>query len=178
MAAASGAENVADALIVFSQIIHPVFSSWQQAWTLQEEYEFLSNYIRLMRMRFGNRISIQSELKPEASGCRIPRFALQTLMENCCEHGFDTDRILHIELRSEIRDGMLFTHIRDDGKGMTRERLEEIYRSLENKGAEKNIGLVNLNRRIKLFFGEDCGMDIVSEVDKGIEITVRMHVLY
>ena len=177
MAAASGAENVESALITFSDIIHPVFNSWQQDWTLQEEIDFLGNYIKLMRMRFGNKMQITSVPDPDTVTCRVPRFALQTLLENCCEHALDIDRILHIELRSQIIDGMLYIRISDDGLGMSEERLQEIRASILSNTPTRSIGLINLNRRIKLFYGEDCGLEIQSRIGEGTTIIMRAHIL-
>lgn len=178
MASASGAENVAEALLVFSNIIRPIFSIWRQEWHLSEEFEFVSNYIHLMRMRLGNRISISSHIDDAARRCLIPRFTLQTLLENCCEHGIDADRVLHISLRSEIRDGMLYTSVQDDGVGIPQEKLERIRQMISSGDDTTSVGLVNLNRRIKLYFGEDCGLQINSELGKGTEILLCTHILY
>lgn len=177
MATISGAINVEQALITFSNIIKPIFSTWQSDWKLHNEIKFIQNYISLMRMRFGNLISITVDMDEKANICRIPRFVLQTLLENCCEHGFEGDQKLNIILKAIIKENMLYICIQDDGVGISEERLAEIQYNIRNNIFSSSIGLTNLDRRIKLFCGDDCGLDIKSTYHKGTEITIRMRVI-
>ena len=177
MATISGANNVEQALITFSNIIKPVFSTWQSDWQLQEELKFIENYISLMRMRFGNLINIEIDTNEKANICRLPRFVLQTLLENCCEHGFEGDRKLNIRLTTQIRENILYINVKDDGIGISEEKLAEIQYNIRHGIFGSSIGLTNLDRRIKLFCGDDCGLDIKSTYNKGTEITVRVRVL-
>ena len=132
MAFAQGAEKVEEALVTFSNIIRPIFSTWQSNWQLHEELEFIKNYITLIRLRFGNHISIEMSTDEKANVCCIPRFALQTLLENCCEHGFEGDQTLHIRLTTEIREAALFITVKDDGAGIPEEKLAQIRDNIAN----------------------------------------------
>lgn len=177
MAFAAGASNVEEALIAFSNIIRPVFSSWQQDWRLQDELAFIENYIHLMRMRFQNHFHIEIDVDEKATICRIPRFALQTLLENCCEHGFEGDQTLNICLKALIKDNILYIHVIDDGVGISKEKLSEIQENLCSDTCGSSIGLANLNKRIKLFCGNDCGLKILSTYNQGTEIIARIRVI-
>lgn len=177
MATISGASNVEQALITFSNIIKPIFSTWQSDWQLCDEIKFIQNYISLMRMRFGNLISISVDIDEKANICRLPRFVLQTLLENCCEHGFEGNKKLNIILNAIIKENMLYISIKDDGIGISEEKLAEIQYNIRNNIFNSSIGLTNLDRRIKLFCGDDCGLDIKSTYHKGTELTVRMRVV-
>ena len=176
------ATKVEEALITFSNIIRPIFSTWQADWSLQEELEFISNYISLIRMRFENRIDIEIITDKSANICRIPRFSLQTLLENCCEHGFEGDQHLHIILKTEIQDGFVYISVKDNGIGIAPEKLARINENIKNnvdsgKIEGGSIGLANLDRRLKLFSGLDCGLNITSTPHVGTEITLRIRVI-
>ncbi len=176
------ATKVEEALITFSNIIRPIFSSWQADWSLKEELEFIENYICLIRMRFENLIDIEITADESANICRIPRFTLQTLLENSVEHGFKGDTPLHITLKAEIRDGILFIYVKDNGIGIDPGKLarinENIKKNVDSGRIEgESIGLANLDRRIKLFAGFDCGLSIVSTPNEGTDITLRIRVI-
>jgi LytS/YehU family sensor histidine kinase len=55
--------------------------------TLEEEWRFVSRYLALERIRFGDRIVIRSELTEDVLDAKVPAFALQTLVENAVRHG-------------------------------------------------------------------------------------------
>ena len=128
-------------------------------------------------MRFGNLINIEIDTNEKANICRLPRFVLQTLLENCCEHGFEGDRKLNIRLTTQIRENILYINVKDDGVGISEEKLAEIQYNIRHGIFGSSIGLTNLDRRIKLFCGDDCGLDIKSTYNKGTEITVRIRAM-
>ena len=55
--------------------------------TLEEEWRFVSRYLALERIRFGDRLVIRSDFAEGVLGDRVPAFALQTLVENAVRHG-------------------------------------------------------------------------------------------
>ena len=182
MACILRATKVEEALITFANIIRPIFGTWQADWSLKEELEFINNYISLIRMRFENRIDIEIITDESANICLIPRFTLQTLLENSCEHGFEGDNPLHIILKSEIRDGFLYILVKDNGIGIDPKKLTRINENIKNnvdpgRIEGGSIGLANLDRRLKLFSGLDCGLSIVSTPHVGTEITLRIRVI-
>ncbi len=55
--------------------------------TLDDEWSFVSRYLELERIRFGDRLRVRSELDPDLLDERVPSFSLQTLVENAVRHG-------------------------------------------------------------------------------------------
>lgn len=178
MAIGNSDENVAKALLIFSNNIHPIFSSWQRDWLLIDEYDFTKNYIDLMRMRFGNKISIRTAMDERIQNCRIPRFTLQTLLENCCEHGTNNDRVLHIQLSAELINDKIHISVRDDGLGIPEEKLFELHKMMNGEIEPKSIGLVNLNKRLHLYFFDDCDIKIENTIEGGAIVTICMPQLF
>ena len=108
---------VADMLISLIRLLRPIFSEWTPEWTLGEELAFSENYMTLMRMRFGDRIRFEVQSAPDLSDCLVPRFTLQPVLENCCEHSAVTEHPLTVRIRihTEIAEG---PHPRDAGPAL------------------------------------------------------------
>ncbi|NLD87980.1 MAG: histidine kinase [Clostridiales bacterium] len=165
-----GANVVADMLISLVSLLRPVFSEWTLDWSLEEELRYMNDYLKLMRIRYGNMIEAQIESDEKASHLIVPRFILQPLLENCCEHTSITSP-LEISLRTVYEGDHLLITVDDNGNGMTQERLSEIRDRLNHPDTDGDgIGLANVNRRIKLYYGEKYGIKI--ESTEGIGTTV------
>lgn len=188
MATLSGAEKVSDMLVVLSELLHPIFSEWTLDWTLRDELSYADNYIKLMRLRYGNRVSmdIQKEITMATDSIKIPRFVLQPLLENSCEHGVLRDQSLHIEIHIYYDANKFIIQVMDDGAGFHHEtmlRLNEIFAvpaaaQLTENSKEKGrgIGLINVNRRLKMRYGEGYGLTIMHLSDHGSCIEVKIGV--
>jgi two-component system sensor histidine kinase YesM len=106
----------------------------------------------------------------------LPPFSLQPLIENAILHGGkDAGHPLSIVLTARQQENVLEISVIDDGIGMTREKLDEIYRRLEHESG-KGLGLYNVQRRIHILFGEQYGLFIQSEPQKGTQMMIRIPV--
>lgn len=177
MATMTGSNKVADMLIAFVSVIRPIFSSWKLDWSLNEELEFIGHYIKLMNLRFGNMINIVINKNENTGNYILPRFTLQPLLENCCVHGMKNDQILNISIDIFSDESDLIITVADDGKGIPYPTLDKIKHSLENytdTDENSNIGLLNINKRLKLHYGKDYGLTIDSTPEIGTKIEVRI----
>jgi two-component system sensor histidine kinase YesM len=104
---------------------------------------------------------------------------IQPIVENCYAHGVEsmkTGAYIFIKL---LRHGNnCIIEVSDNGKGMSEERLIEVRQKVAGSDAStgKSIGLTNTNSRVKKFYGEEYGMEILSEEGKGttVRITIEM----
>jgi two-component system sensor histidine kinase YesM len=188
MATLSGADKVSDMLVVLSDLLHPIFSEWTLEWTLEDELGFSENYIKLMRLRYGNRVSmkIQKEIGSSSSeSIKIPRFILQPLLENSCEHGLKRDQSLLIVINIYYNLDSFIVHVTDNGAGFSTEAIdwynekfadssykEEVNTQGESKS--RGIGLINVNKRLKMYYGEEYGLTIINQPNGGSCIEVRL----
>jgi two-component system sensor histidine kinase YesM len=107
---------------------------------------------------------------------------LQPIVENALYHGIREKGAGTITISGiQKRDTILFT-IHDDGVGMDEGRLKYLIDSLNNPllkeedvhSESKGFGLSNVQSRIKLFYGADYGLSIMSEKDKGCTVRIRI----
>ena len=87
-----------------------------------------------------------------------------------------------MQLKGEISGEVIFLTVQDNGMGMEDESLRSIQGSLSgrreltgrNRDRTVNIGLANVNNRIKLNYGNEYGIMIKSEAGIGTEVVIKM----
>lgn len=140
---------------------------------LSEELRCADSYLYIMSMRFGQRLKVERTIDASLLQYRVPRLILQPLLENAIIHGIEKVRQGTISLEIRREEDKLYLDILNTGHGLNREEAERIERILygtyEPKSGETNkhtsIGIRNVNRRIKLVYGEEYGLFISSLED-------------
>ncbi len=136
--------------------------------TLRDELEWLEGYVFIMRCRFEGRLDFGCFVEPELMNGEVPRLFLQPFVENAFLHGFehmDDGFVLRISGWRE-KDRRYFS-VRDNGQGMSSERIEEI---MAGKGS--SVGMRNVHRRLKLMYGEEYGIEVQSHPGRGTTILI------
>ncbi len=142
--------------------------------TLRDELHCAELYVEIMQFRFRNRFTFRNEINDSFSDIALPPFSLQPLIENAILHGGkDAGHLLSITLTARQLENVLEICVIDDGIGMTQEKLDDIHRRLERESG-KGLGLYNVQRRIQILFGEQYGLFIQSEPQKGTQMMIRI----
>lgn len=166
--------RMAEALI---KILSCSFRSNVGFYTLDEELEVLDGFIYLMKIRYSDGFEIEYEIGEGCGSCMVPRLILQPIVENSIVHGFSgqEEELGKITVKARLEDQYLYITVRDNGKGMTE---EEIRRLLSNETAENedyvSIGVTNVNTRLVLNYGDECTLQIRSEVGRYTETVLRI----
>ncbi|MGN0507419.1 MAG: sensor histidine kinase [Lachnospiraceae bacterium] len=151
--------------------------------TLQKEYDHIVTYLQIQKLRFGDRVNYITIVQPDLdlTKLRILPLLLQPIVENGIVHGLEgkeTDGCIWIAIY--IKYGQLRIDISDNGCGIDAETLEKVMHKVENYTRERHtssIGLYNINRRIKLNYGEEYGIKIYSTLGEGTRVRVILPVL-
>ncbi len=148
--------------------------------TLAEELEAVDNYVYILNVRFAGDIHYETTIAPGFEETRLPSMILQPLVENAVTHGIrNIEREGHIWLTVAPVDGSLRISVRDNGQGMSRERIGEVLsgraRTFGNGRDSTGIGLDNVMNRLELFFGEKNLIEIESAgEDQGVEVRLTV----
>lgn len=155
--------------------------------TIKEEVEYLKNYIFLIQKRFGERIQFETQASESVLDYKIPRLILQPLVENAITHGIEPRGEGKIIVRAEECKGLLYLTVEDTGEGINEERLHYLQKELnhpqknyinsesQDEGiSRQHIGIINVQKRIKLLYGEEYGMHIQSIEGEGTQITIKL----
>lgn len=142
---------------------------------VRDELEHVRNYLTIQQKRFKNKFIYQIEAQEEVLSLASLKLMLQPLVENAIYHGMEfMDGDGEITVKVERNEDRLCFTIADNGLGMTKEQVEGLLtgetRSASKKGS--GIGVKNVNERIRLYFGEDYGLEIFSEPDEGTAIQI------
>lgn len=139
--------------------------------TVLQELQHIKNYIFIQKTRFGNKFEVYYNIEPEVENKRILRFILQPIVENAIVHGLSNSLGKGaLEISIGIENECIIIKIEDDGVGMTLERVGEITKYIDDTTGydnTQNIGIKNVNQRIKLVYGEDYGLTIKSYENQG-----------
>lgn len=150
--------------------------------TLQKELDYIETYLNIQKIRFRDRVnySLVIEEGLELDQYLILPLLLQPVIENAILHGLEqTESNGQVEVNVALR-GELYLQIviKDNGCGMNEAELEELRNKIKEQKIDTNssIGLSNINRRIKLCYGEAYGMSIDSEPGLGTQVTLLLPV--
>lgn len=139
---------------------------------VSDELNHIRNYMNIQKIRFGNRVAVTYEMVPEVMDCLMIPLILQPLVENAIKYSVEeAGMIVHICISIKKQaDGLHFC-VTDDGTGIEQNRLEQLraeLRQADNEGRKSkrgHIGLINVHSRLRLRYGESCGLEIDSEKD-------------
>lgn len=158
---------------------------------LRDEINHTINYINIQKFRFSNRFVFDVEVDDEEEDCMnclVPRLILQPIVENAIFHGLeDTNEGGRIGLDITRVTGEIIITVSDNGIGMSadklnrlNERIHSSKRTLTSHDSGKDhtgIALPNINRRIKLLFGDAYGLAVFSTLGRGTDVEIILPVI-
>ncbi len=142
---------------------------------LKSEIKFLKSYFYICSVRYENKISFRIDRQEHIPNIRLPGMLLQPIVENAVLHGLANCRSggeVTVSFSCDKKNIYIVTE--DNGEGMNHENMEEIM-SCETED-EGHIGVSNVLRRLRLYFGKQADITISSERDCGTIVTVILPV--
>lgn len=139
--------------------------------SIEQEVGNINNYLRIQRIRYGDRIHFTVDIPEELYPYKLPKLILQPLIENAIIHGLeDRQEGGLIMVQGSVKSQTLVLSVSDNGVGMSQERIVEIL----NRDSETSIGVRNVNQRLKLYFGAERGLKIQSIKEVGTEVILTI----
>lgn len=158
-------------------IVEPLYKVTAPTWSLGEELRLVKEYLKIMNIRYEDGIHMECSISDEILDVPVMRFILQPVIENSILHGFDSRGYSgQIYLSAVMEPQVLEIVLEDDGKGMSEVMLDEMNDALRKCGDIGGIGMLNVNRRIILRYGEDYGIRLALSVYGGLKTVIRMPV--
>jgi len=141
---------------------------------LSEEINLVQDYITIQKIRYEDRLEFKVNVDENVKDCCILKLILQPIVENSIKYGVEyLTGVCEIEINA-FKDGdTVLLEIADNGIGVDEKFMEKFKRGeVESKGT--GIGLKNIEERIKLFFGEEYGLEITRRADRGTIVKIRI----
>ncbi len=181
MAIAAQAKNVADSITFLSNLLKPIYNNPALVWTLREEIQYLNSYIKVMNIRYGEHIVMEYRLPERLLNANVLRFTLQPIVENAIVHGMEANQVIGtIALEGREEEDKLVLEIEDRGRGISSSELADLQAylasgdQLTGEVPRFGIGLLNVQKRIRLHFGENYGLSIHSVVGEETRVTLAL----
>ncbi|WP_337100153.1 cache domain-containing sensor histidine kinase [Paenibacillus sp. YIM B09110] len=142
---------------------------------LEEEMRSVMDYLSIQRIRYSDVFDFEIEIEPEVLHCMIPKLTVQPLVENAIYHGLKNKASFgRLVITARREDRKVVLTVKDDGAGISEERLHAIKASMNDPQQQVGYGLSSVHERLKLYFGETYGIQIESKIGLGTTVTAEL----
>lgn len=198
LARKKGATDVAEVIESLSRLFRIGLSKGDDRILLTDEIEHVRSYLNIQHVRYKEKLNWTIEIDPGLDDVVVLKMILQPIVENAIYHGIKERRGPgNISIRGQKQNGVLLLIVSDDGVGIKAEALARLQQRLnevekaehaapENIAFENEVesaaalvrtsgyGILNVQERIRLTFGNRYGIQIESEYGKGTEVMIRL----
>jgi two-component system sensor histidine kinase YesM len=143
---------------------------------LEDEISIVKSYMEIQKIRFDNRFTYKCTLPNELSKVKIPKLIIQPIVENAVMHGLLDMNEGNISVKCFVADEELFIEVIDNGCGIN----DDVLKNLNSKGENKlknHIGFYNVNKIIRLSYGEEFGLNAERIKEGGTRVVLRMPIV-
>jgi two-component system sensor histidine kinase YesM len=184
----NNAPEIAEITLALSKFFRYGISTKSDIVTLREELDSINNYMKIQQFRFKDSFSLAIDYdknEPEILDALLPKLTFQPIIENAINHGFSSmvkQAMIHIEIIHTKKH--LNINISDNGQGMDTDTLLNLNKRLEsdenlrpfldNQSKNNGLALYNINKRIKLIFGEEYGIHVSSIPNIGTDVEIQV----
>lgn len=174
--------GIVKAVTALSKLLKNMAKGVDERVTLREELDFVRDYVTIEKLKYVEMFDLEVDIGEEMLyDARIVKLTLQPLVENAIFSGIEPGgKNGTIRIHAYEKDKCLCVDVRDDGIGIPEEKIPELLNHSEKlKGDQmSSIGMPNVDRRLKLIYGEEYGLSVESQVGEYTQITVRIPLEY
>ena len=131
---------------------------------LAQELTWIERYLDILRMRFGDRLTVRWAIEPDVTDARVPPLILQPLVENAVRHGVercDKAEPGEVSISAWRSDDRLHLSVQDNGRGWSDER-------------RNGLGLGNVRERLEQLHGAAGRVALTQADDGGMEAKITL----
>ncbi|WP_423409173.1 sensor histidine kinase [Heyndrickxia sp. MSNUG] len=185
MAEIEGKYEISDAVTSLGEMMRYNLRWKNDFVVLEEELNYIKNYIDIMNLRLDGLLELNIDVDKDLLDLEVLKMSLQPIVENAIKHGIipknlSSNGVLNVSAR--YLDESVIIEITDNGVGMSAAQSELLNASIQSgqtiETASVNngngIGIVNVNERIKLYYGDGYGISVTSVEGEFTMVTVTM----
>lgn len=168
-------KKTTEVIDAFISLLRNTISNTDEFITVEQEIRNLENYVKINQVRYGDHVKVEYYIPAQCMELRLPKLILQPFVENAFFHGFPEGRTGCIQIFARLEERYLRFDIEDNGVGMNAETLMSLKQKEKIKGEHfTGIGVNNVDDRIKMIYGMDYGINIVSKEESGTTVTIKI----
>ena len=131
---------------------------------LRDELKFLQSYLEIEQIRFGSRLTVQTQIPPDVLAALVPNLILQPLLENAIRHGIEPHaKPGLIELRAQRANGELTLDVSDNGAGVS-----------DANSLNEGVGLSNTRARLRTLYREAHRFELGNRPEGGLRVRLTI----
>ena len=172
------AKETSNLIISVSDLLRYNIKSMGISTTIQNEIKGLEHYLIIQQVRFEERVQFTIQVDGDCNFFKLPSLTLQPFVENAIIHAIEPfAEGGTIAIRIQKQGLHIFIEIADNGPGIPFDTVQSILKGFpenEYKGQSTGIGIYNVIRRLRLFYGENDIIEIKSIANQGTCIILRL----
>lgn len=168
------AQDIVEIVLALSNFFRISLSQGKEYITVEKEVEMIKNYLDIQKFRYEDLFEYHMEFEESVMKCQILKLSLQPLIENAIYHGIKESDLEHgtiwIKGYKDEQDRLVFT-VEDNGAGIEEEKCRQLNEWLSQKEREKDVeayGILNVNDRVKIAYGEEYGLRLFRREEGGM----------
>lgn len=175
MSEAGQSDEVVEMTSALAKLLRQSISNDHEQVELGQEMEYVKNYLTIQKMRYQDKLEYTVEVDPKVRHVMIVKLVLQPIVENAIYHGIKykgSKGTLRIRAFAESEDVCIV--IEDNGIGMDETALNIIFDETQKIHKQNGVGVPNVQKRLKLYYGDKYGIIYESKVGIGTRATIRI----
>jgi len=172
--------EICNLVAAISSLIRASISNKKSIITIEQELDYVKNYIYIQHIRYKDRFDIIYDIDESLLKQAVPKLIIQPIVENAIIHGIENSKnknLLYISVKRE--NECIIIIVKDTGIGMTDEKVSELLKEpLNAEGDEQkahtNLGLYVVHKRIQLMYGDLYGLTVQSQAGEGTTVTLHI----
>ncbi|WP_113672854.1 cache domain-containing sensor histidine kinase [Vallitalea guaymasensis] len=167
-------EGVIKLLKALTKLFRISLSKGKDFITLKEEINHVESYLIIQMTRYEDKFDYDIVCDESILHTRIIKLILQPIVENAIYHGIKEKRGKgFIEIFIRKKNQMIEIVIEDNGAGIEQKEVIHINKILRGEiGRTNEYGLVNVNEKIKLTYGNAYGVQLSSQIGEGTKVII------
>ncbi|WP_050184077.1 cache domain-containing sensor histidine kinase [Domibacillus robiginosus] len=169
--------TVVDMVTILGRMLRYSLSNKENLVTIHQELQHIRDYLTIQSYRFEDDLTFEINVQMDGNKEYIPKFILQPLVENALEHAFVPEQQLIIKILIKRVGNEIHMNVSDNGAGMSKIKLLEIKQLLTlqtDLNRDHHFGILNVNGRLVLHYGEDYMLQVNSEKSVGTTMLIRV----
>ena len=167
------APKTEELIYYLSDLLRYNVQNGQSLHTIQAELDNIEKYLYIQKARFQSRLQYSINVPEHIRACRIPNMILQPVVENALIHGIAPKRDGgKIDIYAENQGEKIMIFVVDNGNGFPKEVLKRLKEKDSSNNSE--MGLRITDKRVKQYYGEDYGLEIVKSDYSGSTVSITI----
>lgn len=170
-----GNSDIEKIIVSLSKLLRASISNKKPLIKFREEIQYIKSYLLIQKIILGDRLETEYEIDEGILDYEVPKLILQPIVENSIIHGIERRRELGIIcITANAESDNLVIKVSDNGNGIEASKLAMLLNGTEYEDDSKHthIGIQSVDKRIKILYGEEYGLEVTSKVGMGTVVNI------